>query len=564
MVMIEKEKFSEEMVNLGEKYGRTRNALLPILQNLIESHKTLSDDMIREVADFLGIQPAEVYGVVTFYSFLNPEKRGKFRIYLCQTICCDMQGKAEIAKELEKELGIKFGETTEDGLFSLEYTNCIGMCDQGPALLVNEKVFVKVTPQMIKEIIEGCRLQKKEKLPQSNPINFLKILPDGLFSNVIPESGLKKALSIGRGETIKAITDSGLKGRGGAGFTTGVKWNLTAVAKDPVKFVVCNADEGEPGTFKDRVLLSNYADLVFEGMTIGGYAIGAKKGILYLRGEYRYMLPHLLSILEERRKNNLLGEKILNKEDFSFDIEIKLGSGAYVCGEETALIESLEGKRGEPRNRPPFPVNTGYLGHPTTVNNVETFLAAARILANGAEWFKKFGTEKSSGTKLFSISGNCKHPGVYELPMGIKVSELLKLVGGEDAKAVVIGGASGSIISPKDFERRISYEDLATGGSVMIFGKEMNLLKVAKNFMEFFVEESCGQCTPCRLGNVQLLKGIEMLQKNECSGQYLKQLLSLGETMKLTSKCGLGQSSPNVFTSLVENFPDEIGIKRED
>jgi [NiFe] hydrogenase diaphorase moiety large subunit len=389
-------------------------------------------------------------------------------------------------------------------------------------------------------------------------IMALNIMANGVFSGITPEEGLKKALSVGRGETIKTVTDSGLKGRGGAGFPAGVKWNLAAVAKDPEKYIVCNADEGEPGTFKDRVLLSDYSDLLFEGMTIAGFAIGAHKGILYLRGEYRYLLSMLEGVLTKRREKNLLGKNICGSQEFNFDIEIRLGSGAYVCGEETALIESLEGQRGEPRNRPPFPVNTGYMGHPTVVNNVETLVVAARVLAKGAPWFKTFGTEKSTGTKIFSVSGDCKKPGVYELPMGIKISELLKVVGGEDAKAVVVGGASGHAVPAKDFGRIIAYEDIATGGAIIVFGPHRNMLTAAKNFMEFFVEESCGQCTPCRFGNIELLKGVEKLEKRECSISYLNELKTLGETMKVASKCGLGQSSPNAFISIVENFPEDI------
>lgn len=381
---------------------------------------------------------------------------------------------------------------------------------------------------------------------------------NGIYTNIEPEEGLKNALNLKRSEVIKVISDSGLKGRGGAGFPTGTKWNLAASAKDETKFVICNADEGEPGTFKDRVLLSDYTDLLFEGMTIAGYAIGAKNGIVYLRAEYQYLLPYILSVLEKRKSSNLLGKNILGKEGFNYEIEIRLGSGAYVCGEETALIESLEGQRGEPRNRPPFPVNTGFLGHPTVVNNVETLVLSARILAKGAEWFKKYGTEKSTGTKLFSISGDCKKAGVYELPFGITVKELLSVVEGEEAKAVQIGGASGICVPRKNFDKKIAYEDIPTGGSVIIFGPERDMLKVAHNFMEFFVEESCGQCTPCRFGTVELLKGIEKLMEGKLNQSMLKELISLGRTMQLASKCGLGQSAPNAFISIMENFGEEI------
>ena len=379
-----------------------------------------------------------------------------------------------------------------------------------------------------------------------------------LFGGVTAGEGLKKALAMSRSEIISEVRASGLKGRGGAGFPTGVKWNLAAAALGQRKFVVCNADEGEPGTFKDRVLLSDYADLVFEGMTIAGLAIGARQGIVYLRGEYRYLLAPLEANLARRREEGLLGSAILGRQGFDFDVEIRLGSGAYVCGEETALIESLEGHRGEPRNRPPFPVDTGYLGQPTIVNNVETLALAASVLAKGAEWFKAIGTDKSTGSKLFSVSGDCQSPGVYEFPMGITIAQLLKVVGGEEAKAVQVGGASGHCVPAKQFERTLAFEDIPTGGSIIVFGPGRDMLKVARNFMEFFVEESCGQCTPCRYGNVALLEGVEMLEKGLCSMTHLNELKALGETMQISSKCGLGQSSSNAFLSIVTHFENEI------
>jgi len=293
-------------------------------------------------------------------------------------------------------------------------------------------------------------------------------------------------------------------------------------------------------------------------MTIAARAIGATKGILYLRGEYVYMRPHLEAVLARRRQHGQLGADILGAAGFSFDVEIRMGAGAYVCGEETALIESLEGHRGEPRNRPPFPVNTGYLGQPTVVNNVETLASVSAILAKGAAWFKAIGTEKSAGFKLFSVSGDCDAPGVYEFPLGISVAELLDAVGGRGAKAVQIGGASGVCVPAAEFGRRIAFEDVATGGSIIVVGQGRDMLHVAKNFMEFFVEESCGQCTPCRAGNAKLLEGIALLERGACSSAYLNELLALGETMQLASKCGLGQSSPNAFVSIMTHFQDEV------
>jgi len=383
--------------------------------------------------------------------------------------------------------------------------------------------------------------------------------PQGLltFAAIDADAALAAALATSRAGILAEIAASKLKGRGGAGFPTGVKWNLAAAAKGEVKFVVCNADEGEPGTFKDRVILSEVPDLVFAGMTIGGVAIGARRGILYLRGEYLYLRSPLEAVLARRRQRGLLGEGI-GGGDIAFDIEIRMGSGAYVCGEETALIESLEGHRGEPRNRPPFPVDTGYFGRPTIVNNVETFACAAAIMAKGAAWFAAIGTERSTGPKLFSVSGDCARPGVYEFPMGITVAGLLAAVGGEGAKAVEVGGASGRCVPAAEFDRTICFEDASTGGSVIVFGPERDMLHVAKNFMEFFVEESCGQCAPCREGNAKILEGIEMLEQGRCSARYLSELETLGEVMQCASKCGLGQSSPNAFLSIVHHFRDEI------
>jgi len=378
------------------------------------------------------------------------------------------------------------------------------------------------------------------------------------FSNVEFGTGLGKALELSPEKIIGMITESGLKGRGGAGFPTDLKWKLAANAKDDLKYVVCNADEGEPGTFKDRVILTFFAELMFEGMTIGSRAIGASKGIIYLRGEYTYLRAFLESKLAKRREVGLLGKNVLGINGFDFDIEIRMGAGAYICGEETALIESLEGHRGEPRNRPPFPVNTGFMGHPTIVNNVETFAWVPCIASKGAKWFRNIGTKKSPGPKLFSVSGDCEDHGVFEFPLGITIKELLKEVGGSDAKAVQVGGASGNCIPASQFDRAIAFEDISTGGSIIVIGPSRDMLEVAENFMEFFVDESCGQCTPCREGNEKLYEGIELLQKGKCSMKYLRELCSLGETMKLSSKCGLGQSSPNAFLSIITNFKDEI------
>lgn len=559
MPVIKRENLRLEIDETAKKFNDSRSGILPVLEMLQEKYGQISDIMMQETAERFDVRPSEVYSVVSFYSFLSEKPKGKFVIRLCQTISCDIQGKKRVARQLENELGIKFGETTSDGMFSLEYTNCLGMCDQGPALMVNNKIYTRVTPANVPEIIHECRKN----------FNGLNHEMDAISSNVMkagpllnaankPHDALKKALSLSRVDLIGLIRESGLKGRGGAGFPTAIKWQLAAAAKGEKKFVVCNADEGEPGTFKDRLLLMEYPDLLFDGMTIAGYAIGAEHGVVYLRAEYSFLKKLMKDTLERRRKDGLLGKNVLGKEGFNFDIDLHMGAGAYVCGEETALIESLEGKRGEPRDRPPFPVVVGFDGCPTAVNNVETFVDAALIVENGAEWFSSKGTEKTTGTKLMSISGDCSKPGIYEFPMGVTIKDMLAEVGGENAKAVQVGGASGMTVPRSMFDRKITYEDVATGGSIIVFGPQTDMLDVAENFMEFFAEESCGQCFLCRMGNEKILKGIKKLKEGRLSVKELNDLENLGRSMQKGSKCGLGQTSANAFLSIVEHFSDEI------
>ena len=370
-------------------------------------------------------------------------------------------------------------------------------------------------------------------------------------------SGLKKAITETPEAVISIVQESGMKGRGGAGFPTGLKWKFAAMNKTERKFVICNADEGEPGTFKDREMLLNYPEKLFEGMVICAWATGATEGFIYLRAEYDFMRNDLEAKMQEMRDKNLLGTNILGG-NFSFDISIKMGAGAYVCGEEFALIESMNGQRGEPRNKPPFPAEKGYLDMPTIVNNVETLSYIPHILANGAEWFAQMGIEGSAGTKLFSVSGDVEKPGVYEFELGITVAELLEEVGGTGAKAVQVGGYSGENVATKDFDKAISFQGLPSGGSTIVFGQDRDMLKVLRNYMEFFTEESCGQCTPCREGNYQLLEAIKRMNTCNCSVRKLKDMFQLCEIMKDSSKCGLGQTSQNAFVSVINNFRDEI------
>lgn len=352
-------------------------------------------------------------------------------------------------------------------------------------------------------------------------------------------------------EIIDDILDSGLRGRGGAGFSTGMKWKLAAEQKSEQKYVICNADEGEPGTFKDREILSRVPFKVLGGMAIAAYAIGSTRGYIYLRGEYGFMAPELEQCVEE------FNARI--KGIMDFHISIFCGSGAYICGEESALFESMEGERGEPRNKPPYPTNYGYLGKPTVINNVETLVYALEICNLGSNVFNVLGTTTSRGSKLFSISGDTPIPGIYELELGTLLSDFVEEFGDGDSKAVQVGGASGFCVPRKKFKDTIiGFEGVPTGGSMMIFNSSRSMYNVLHNYLEFFQEESCGQCTPCRVGCQQLLKGIKAVKRGEKPAAYLDLLLKLSHTMKITAKCGLGQSVANSFTSIVENFKEEM------
>jgi len=566
MTTAEHKRLRDEIVDIAEYTNFSRASLVPILRFIKEKYRGIDSEAMQIAADVLGIHPVEVDAVSTFYSFLDPEPQGRYVFRLCQTYSCELAGKQEVMAQLERDLGIKFGETSADGAFSLEFANCMGMCDQGPAMLVNDEIYTKLTPNRIHEIVNDFRKRvtnhgaaKAGAAAAGEAAALLSVPANELtFSTITPGDGLKKALAMSRADLVDLVRDSKLKGRGGAGFPTGIKWDLAAAEKRGPKYVMCNADEGEPGTFKDRLILSQYADLVMEGMTIGARAIGAPLGLIYLRAEYAYLKPHLLEVIHKREKAGLLGQNIGGVDGFTFTIMVAMGAGAYVCGEETALIESLEGFRGEPRNRPPYPVVSGFLHRPSVVNNVETLAWVPCILSKGIEWFKSVGTATSAGHKLFSVSGDCERPGVYEFPFGITIAELLEEVGGENAKAVQIGGASGRCVPRNDFERRLAFEDIPTGGSVIVIGPARDMLALAHNLMDFFVDESCGQCTTCRVGNGKLLAGVEMLQEGTCTKEYLDDLQALAHTMQVASKCGLGQTSSVALLSILEHFGDEI------
>ncbi|MDX9905588.1 MAG: NAD(P)H-dependent oxidoreductase subunit E [Bacteroidales bacterium] len=564
------------------KYSHDRTRLMDILHDVKDEFGCISPEAAGLIAGLLKTSQADVEQTISFYHFYSMKPAGKYAVYLNNSAVACMMGRDEIAKTFEKETGIPFNSVTPDGLIGLWDTSDIGMNDQEPAAIINDVVFTRLTPSKVREIVtvmkSGQPIQelvvKYGDGENSHPLiksmvhnNIMKKGPV-LFSEYELGMAIRKAVNLTPELVIDEVKRSNLRGRGGAGFPAGLKWEFCRKSRGAVTYLLCNADEGEPGTFKERVILTELPKQLFEGMVVAGYALGAKEGVLYLRYEYRYLVAYLEQMLQEMRDGNLLGRNIAGKQGFNYDIRIQLGAGAYVCGEESALIESMEGKRGEPRNRPPFPVQKGYLDMPTVINNVETLSAVVKIMVKGADWFKAMGTKESAGTKLLSVSGDCKHPGVYEIEWGTTIRELLEMVGATSVQAVQVGGPSGVCINPTQFHREIAFEDLATGGSMIIIGKQRNLLKeVVVNFMDFFIEESCSSCVPCRSLTVILKNKLQKILDGKGSRLDVNELYEWTKYMKAANRCGLGQTAANPVLSTIENFRqlyDDLVIPEEE
>ena len=540
------------------RHGRQAQALLQILRELQAALGWLSRATLSHVASALGLTLAQVQGVAEFYSFLHKRPVGAYRVLFSDNVTDRMLGSEALMAELCQRLGVVPGDVSKDGLVSVDKTSCTGLCDQGPALLINHhQVVTRLDSERVAQFAELILA----RVPVAQwPRHWFEVQDNIHRSELLlgeplaPGLALAAALERGADSTLGEIKRSNLRGRGGAGFATALKWDLCRQAQGAQRFVVCNADEGEPGTFKDRVLLSRFADAVFEGMTVAAFVIGARRGLLYLRGEYRYLLEALQTVLQRRRTAKLLGSAILGRSGFDFDIDIHIGAGAYVCGEESALIESLEGKRGTPRIRPPFPVQQGYLGFPTVVNNVETFCAASQIALRGGAWWSQIGTAQSSGTKIHSVSGDCQRPGLYEYPFGTTVEQVLQDCGALDVLAVQLGGPSGVCLSRSDFGRRIAFEDLPTAGAFMVFDTSRDMFEVARAFAHFFAHESCGFCTPCRVGTELLARRMDKLAAGRGSGADIEVLFELDRLLHSASHCGLGASAANALRDTIAKF----------
>jgi [NiFe] hydrogenase diaphorase moiety large subunit len=560
----------EKILSIIEKYHQDRSRLLDILIAIQDIYLCIPDQAVTLIADQLGISKVDVEQTITFYHFFSLEPVGEYAIYLNDSAVANMKGRAEVVQAFEQELGMPFNSVTDDGLIGLWDTADIGMNDQEPAALINGAVFTKLTPAKVKILIAGMQAGKDVTdlmAEMGTEVSDSELLSTMVKDNIRQKGAilfsdayevgqaLRQAITQTPEEIVEEVKRSNLRGRGGAGFPAGLKWEFCRQSKSNEVYLVCNADEGEPGTFKERVILTNLPKLLFEGMTIAGYAISAQQGILYLRYEYRYLQAYLESTIQEMRDLNLLGKDIAGKAGFNFDIRIQLGAGAYVCGEESALIESMEGKRGEPRNRPPFPVQNGYQDKPTVVNNVETLCSVVQVILEGPEWFKSFGTNESAGTKLLSISGDCKNPGIYEVEWGITVQKLLKRAGATDVQAVQIGGPSGTCIDPSQFNRSIAFEDLATGGSIIIIGEDHDLLRdFVLNFTNFFIEESCSSRGPCRALTVILRNKLLKILNGHGTKQDIDELYTWAGYDRAANRCGLGQTAANPIMTSIENF----------
>lgn len=514
------------------------------------------------------------------------------KILICGGTGCLSSKSKDIKENLEKELKERNINDVEVVL-----TGCFGFCEKGPIVKVvpANNFYIEVKPEDAKKIVEIDIIgdKKVERILYKDPVsqeaildykkmNFYQKQERRVLKNcgvIDPENiddflrndgykAAEKAISEMTKEfVIKNIIDSGLRGRGGGGFPTGIKWDIASKNHAEQKYIVCNADEGDPGAFMDRSILEGDPHSVIEGMMIAGYAIGATKGLVYIRAEYPLAISRLDKAIVSARKRGYLGKNLFGT-DFEFDIEIKFGAGAFVCGEETALIHSMEGKRGEPTSKPPYPAEKGFWDMPTVVNNVETLVNVPRIILNGVEWFREVGTEKSPGTKVFALSGKINNVGLVEVPMGISLREIIfeigeGIKGGKKFKAVQTGGPSGGCLNEEDLDTPIDFDSLASKGAIMgsggmvVMDEDDCMVSVAKFFLEFTLDESCGKCTPCRIGNTRLYEILDKITKGKGKLEDLALLKELSECIKATSLCGLGQTSANPVLSTLNKFYNE-------
>ncbi|WP_369231910.1 NAD(P)H-dependent oxidoreductase subunit E [Streptomyces sp. R21] len=598
----------------GRAARERRDLLLPGLHAVNDRVGWISEGALDYLCRRLTVPPAEAYGVATFYSMFSVKPRPATVLHVCTDLACAGAGAAELCTGAEARLGLGSG-------VSVERSPCLGLCERAPAALV-VRAGAPTEPSLAPSApTRPVDLGAAPPLPLHRPGRPRPQTPDGLkaatavvapatvdtvvlaatapetapaepsAAAAVPQAGheglvllsrvgvvdpaslddyrahggytaLRRAFDLGPAGVIREVTDAGLVGRGGAAFPTGRKWQATASQPDHPHYLVCNADESEPGTFKDRVVMEGDPYALVEAMTIAGYAVGARKGYLYLRGEYPRALARLTHAIGQARARGLLGDDVLG-QGYAFDIEVRRGAGAYICGEETALFNSIEGYRGEPRSKPPFPVEKGLFGKPTAENNVETLVNVLPILTRGAEAYAAIGTEKSTGPKLFCVSGSVERPGVYELPFGATLGELLTLAGvRKRLRAVLLGGAAGGFVRPDELDIPLTFEGTREAGTtlgsgvVMAFDDTVPLPRLLLRIAEFFRDESCGQCVPCRVGTVRQEEALHRIAERTgaAAAGDIALLREVGRAMRDASICGLGQTAWNAVESAIDRL----------
>jgi NADH-quinone oxidoreductase subunit F len=569
--------FEGRVARGGHDATERRHLLLPALHALQSRAGWISPGGLRYVCERLTVPPAEAYGVATFYSMFSTEPRPQTVLHVCDDIACRVKGAQELIGDLERELG-------PERKTQIVRSPCLGMCERAPAALVQtsgeEAALAAMGPVTIASVQpflhggtwtigsrggdvapqpgEGRRLLRRIGVVNPSSLDDYRAL--GGYE------GLRRAVELGSEGVIRELKDANLLGRGGAAFPAGLKWEAVATQPARPHYFVCNADESEPGTFKDRVLMEHDPFAVIESLTIAGYATGSEKGFIYIRGEY----PHATSMLEQAidaaSAHGFLGADVMG-EGFAFDVELRRGAGAYICGEETSLFNSIEGKRGEPRNKPPFPVENGLFGRPTGINNIETLVNVLEILRVGGLEYAKIGTPDSTGPRLFCLSGCVERPGVYEVEHGVTLREVLELAGGvrgsKALKAVLLGGAAGSFVTPDDLDLRLTFEDTRAAGVtlgsgvVMAFDEDVDLADIVVRIAAFFRDESCGQCVPCRVGTVRQEEALTRLVSGRAKGSREDELAligQIGQVMRDASICGLGQLAANAVDSAIHRL----------
>ena len=576
------------------------SAVLHALYLVQEQQGYISNNAVRHVAQVIGCTTAEVEDVVSYYVMFHRNPVGKYVLQVCTTLSCALAGAERVVEELQNKLGIKVGETDPSGMFTIQQMECLGACDRAPVMMVNNDHWHEhLKPEQVSGLVDRMKTDgvkalndcylceqrigegrntttpaKAKALPDYEPVLTKFAYTKGgaeldhYLKNQNGYEGLKKALNMTPEAVIEDVKKSGLRGRGGAGFPTGLKWQFVDKKSPKPKFIVCNADESEPGTFKDHLLMERNPHSLVEGCLIGCYAIGSKAAYIYIRGEFYHLFPTMEKAIEDARMAGFLGKNI---QGSGFDCEVYLhrGAGAYEAGEETALLESLEGKRAQPRFKPPFPAVEGAWKCPTAVNNVETLCNVPLVMTRGAEWYASLGPEKNGGPKLFCVSGAVKRPGTFEAPMKVTLKELIYdyaggPLDGHTIKAVIPGGSSVPILMPDQIDIPASFDDVQKAGSllgsaaIMVLDETTDMVWLAENLLHFYRHESCGKCTPCREGTDWLYRLLHRMTQGQATEKDIPLLQSVANQINGKSLCAFGDAAATPVLTTLKWFRPEF------